>query len=121
MRTAIDRAFPTRLLADPHTVRHFGKHGAADRAVRADILANGRPADVRTRGFGFLHTRERQRADRCKAAGHQAGTTQEATTIETNARLTADSRCKAAATRLALCSFDQHGFSLPQLGYRLTL
>ena len=37
------------------------------------------------------------------------GTAQEATTIETNARLAADRRREIAATCLALCSFDQHG------------
>jgi len=77
--------------------------------VGADILANGGPADIRTGGFGFLHAGERQCTDCCKAAGNEAGTAQESTTIETNARLTADCRCKTASTRLALCSFDQHG------------
>src|SRR5215475_2607265 len=109
MRTAIDRAFPARLLADPHTVRHFSQHGATHGAVRADILANGCPNDIRTGGFGFLHARERQCTDCRKAAGNETGTAQEGATIETNARLTTDCRYKTAATRLALCSLDQHG------------
>ena len=46
---------------------------------------------------------------RRKTADHEAGTAQETTTIEANARLTADGRCKIATKRLALCSFDQHG------------
>src|SRR6185437_533510 len=41
VRTAIDRRFPARLLADPHAVGDFRRDGAADRAVRADTLANG--------------------------------------------------------------------------------
>ncbi len=38
MRAAVDRAVPGRLLADPDAVLHFGDHGAADRAMRADVL-----------------------------------------------------------------------------------
>src|SRR5262245_40152499 len=109
MRPTVDRAFPARLLANPHSVRHFGYHRAPHGAVGADILANGGPADIRTGGFGFLHAGKRQCTDCCKAAGDETGTAQESTTIETNARLTADCRCKTASTRLALCSFDQHG------------
>jgi hypothetical protein len=56
-----------------------------------------------------LHTGKRQRTDGRKTADNEAGTAQETTTIEANARLTADGRCKIATTRLALCSFDQHG------------
>jgi hypothetical protein len=74
--------------------------------VGADVLANCGSADIRASGFGFLHAGERQCADCCKPAGDEAGTAQESTTIETNARLTADCRCETAATRLALCSFD---------------
>src|SRR4029450_3277761 len=85
MRTAIDRAFPARLLADPNPVRHFSQYGATDGAVRADILANGCPTDIRTGGFGLLHAGERHRTDCCKAAGNETGTAQEATTGETNA------------------------------------
>ncbi len=38
MRAAIDRAVPGRLLTDPDAVLNFGDHGAADRAMRADVL-----------------------------------------------------------------------------------
>src|SRR5262245_49119024 len=41
MRSAIDRGIPTRLLADPYTVQHFRSHGASNRAMRANALANG--------------------------------------------------------------------------------
>ena len=44
MRAAVDRAVPARLLADPNAVRDFGGDGAADRAMGADALADGRPA-----------------------------------------------------------------------------
>src|SRR5262249_61363538 len=98
MRAAVDRLFPARLLADPNAVRHFGEHRAADRAMSADILANGGAADIRTGGLGFLHTGKRQRTDCCKASSNETGTAQETTTIETNARLTADCRCETAAT-----------------------
>src|SRR5262245_28329470 len=109
MRATVDRAFPARLLADPDSVRDLGYHRASHGAVGADILANGGPANVRTGRLGFLHAGKRQCTDCCKAAGNETGTAQESTTIETNARLTADCRCKTASTRLALCSFDQHG------------
>src|SRR5262245_27301436 len=109
MRATVDRAFPARLLADPDSIRHLGEHCAPDGTVGADILANGGPANICTGGFGFLHAGKRECTDRRKAAGDDTGTSQESTTIEANARLTADRRCKTAATRLALCSFDQHG------------
>src|SRR4051812_40299591 len=38
VRTAVERAVPCRLLTDPDAVLNFGDHGAADRAMRADIL-----------------------------------------------------------------------------------
>ena len=49
MRAAIDRAVPARLLADPHAVRDLGDDRAADRAMRADVLADG---DLRRRAGG---------------------------------------------------------------------
>src|SRR5258707_9920705 len=48
VRTAVDRAIPGRLLADPDAVLNFGDHGAADRAMRADVLS-----DVRRRADDF--------------------------------------------------------------------
>src|SRR5260370_2739607 len=41
MRAAIERAVPARLLADPNVVLHFGRHRAADRTMRADVLSGG--------------------------------------------------------------------------------
>src|SRR5664280_3557256 len=41
VRAAVDRRIPTLLLADPHAVGDFRRDGAADRAVRADALADG--------------------------------------------------------------------------------
>src|SRR5262249_57018524 len=66
MRAAIDRAVPTRLLADPHAVLHFGGDGAADRAMGADVLANlDRRARLGRRpGFGLAYAAERQDAER---------------------------------------------------------
>ena len=93
MRATVDRAFPSGLLTDPDAVRDFGDDGATDRTMRADILANGGPAHIRSGGFGLLHAGKWQRTDCRKAAGDETGTAQEATTIETNARLTADCRC----------------------------
>src|SRR5262245_60202923 len=72
--------------------------------MRADILADRCARHIGASSLGFLHTGKRQRTDCWKAAGDEAGTAQEAATIETNARLTADCRCETAATRLALCS-----------------
>ena len=83
MRAAVDRAVPARLLADPHAVRHFGDHGAADRAVRADVLADGGAGvTIESGGFRLAHARERQRADRGEAAGGEAGAAQEAAAVE---------------------------------------
>ena len=51
----------------------FGGDGAADRAMRADALADGRAAAHRpaAAGFGLAHGRERQRAERGETAGRQ--------------------------------------------------
>src|SRR5258708_1299455 len=49
VRAAVDRTIPARLLADPHAVRHFGGDRAADRAMRADVLAQD---DFRAHGGG---------------------------------------------------------------------
>jgi hypothetical protein len=77
--------------------------------VSANVLTDGGTGDTGAGSFGFLHTGKRQGTDGRKAASNEAGTAQETTTIEANARLTADGRCKIATTRLALCSLDQHG------------
>jgi hypothetical protein len=77
--------------------------------MRADIFPDGGARDIGSGRLRFLHARERERTYCCQAAGDETGTAQEATTIETNARLAADRRREIAATCLALCSFDQHG------------
>src|SRR5262249_41880396 len=59
VRAAADRAVPARLLADPHTVHHLGDDGAADRAVRADVLPGGDlRACGREAGLGLAHAGE---------------------------------------------------------------
>ena len=101
VRAAIDRRIPARLLADPDAVRHFRHQRAADRAVRADVLADGGAGDLRAGRFRLADGAERQRAERGQTAGHQAGTAQEGTTVETADRLTVDCRCETAATCLS--------------------
>ena len=85
MRAAVDRRIPAGLLADPDAVGHLRHHRAADRAVRADVLADGdRDAGRGGRtGLGLAHAAERQRAERGETAGHQAGAAQEGAAIET--------------------------------------
>src|SRR5450759_1464047 len=109
MRSAVDRRIPTRFLADPDAVRHFGGNGAADRTVSADVLADGGAGDIGAGRFRLAHADERERADGCEASRNQTGLTQEAAAIETAARLIADRRYETAATCLAFCSLDQHG------------
>ena len=94
VRAAIDRAVPTRLLTDPHAVRHFGDHGAADRAMRADIFRMVAPATLGPAASAFCTLASGSAPIVCQAAGDETGTAQEATTIETNARLTADRRSR---------------------------
>src|SRR5262249_57870930 len=74
MRTAIDRAVPTRFLTDPYAVGDLGRNRAADRAMRANVLAD---RDLRTRhrwgaGAGLAHAAERQRAERRQSARGEA-------------------------------------------------
>ena len=84
MRAAIDRAVPARLLADPHAVGDLGDDRAADRAMRADILADRhrRAGRRRRAGLGLADAAERQRAERGEGAGGEAGTAQEVATID---------------------------------------
>src|SRR5262249_15020332 len=84
VRAAVDRAIPARLLADPHAVRHFRRHGAAARAGGADALADGhrRALCGRRTSLGLAHAGERQRAERRQTAGREAGAAQEAAAIE---------------------------------------
>src|SRR5207245_157310 len=84
MRAAVDRRIPAGLLANPYAVRNFRHHRAADRAMRADVLADG---DLRAGGrrrtcLGLAHARERQCAERGETAGYEAGAAQKSATIE---------------------------------------
>ena len=88
--------------------------------MRADVLADG---DLRTGGRGtrlrLAHARERQRAERGKTAGDEAGAAEESAAIDPAVRVALQCAGKRAATSLTFRSLDQHGY-LPQLGYRLT-
>src|SRR6516162_6440698 len=121
MRAAVQRRVPSRFLADPHAVRDFRHHRAADRAVRADVLANGdlRAGGRRRTGLRLAHARERQRAECGETARDEAGAAQESAAIETAIGLALQRAGESAATSLTFRSLDQHG-CLPQLGYRLT-
>src|SRR5262249_31182697 len=111
MRPAIDRRIPAGLLADPHAVRDFRHDRAADRAMRADALADG---DLRAGGrrgtrLGLAHAAKRQRAERGEAAGGEAGATQKGAAIETAVALAWERAGERAATSLTFRSLDQHG------------
>ena len=88
--------------------------------MRADVLADG---DLRTGGRGsrlrLAYARERQRAQRGKTAGDEAGAAEESAAIDPAVRVALQCAGKRAATSLTFRSLDQHGY-LPQLGYRLT-
>src|SRR5262249_47135350 len=121
LRTAVDRRSPAVPLAEPHAVRDFRDHRAADRAMRADVLTDG---DLRARGrrgagLGPAHARERQCAKRGETAGGEARAAQESAAIETAIGLALQRAGEPAATSLTFRSLDQHG-CLPQLGSRLT-
>ena len=112
MRAAVDRRVPARLLADPHAVCDLGDHRAADRAMRADVLADGdlRARGRRRAGLRLAHAGERQRAERGETAGDEPRAAQEA-----NGGRGAPSGwpCSAPASApraaLAFRSPDQHG------------
>ena len=115
MRAAIDRRFPAGLLPDPHAFRHFGDHRAADRAMRADVLADGdRGAGLRRRaGFGPTDARQRQGAKSGETTGDQAGAAQERPAIEAGIGLARQRVRKRTAASLTFRSLDQHDcFSL---------
>ncbi len=87
MRSAADRRIPAGLLPDPHAVLHFTDDGAADRAMRADILADGdrRPTRLTGRGrcsIGLAHAGKRHGADSGQAAGHEPRTAQEGAAVD---------------------------------------
>src|SRR4051812_5093755 len=120
VRATIVRRAPAGLLADPNPVRHFGDHRAADRTMRADVLADGAlRAGRRDARFCLAHASERQRAGRRETAGGEAGAAQESAAIETTIGVALQCAGERSATSLTVCSLDQHR-PLPQLGYRLT-
>ena len=83
MRAAVDRAVPGRLLADPDAVLHFGKYGAADRAMGADVLLDlGRLAhDLRT-GLRLAHRAERHQTECGARACGEARPAQKGAAVE---------------------------------------
>jgi hypothetical protein len=110
MRAAVDRAIPGRLLADPHAVLDFGEHGAADRAMRADVFADsGTRTGRRSGGLGVAYAGQRQRADGGKSACSEARAAQERAAIEIAACLVCKRGGKGAVACLTFGSFDQHG------------
>src|SRR5581483_4737819 len=116
MRAAVDGRIPARLLADPYAVGDFRRHGAADRAVRADAFANGGTGGERAGGCGIrlAHACERQCADRGKAAGSETGATQEGAAIDAAPAVCSQSRERGTAN-LTFCFLDQHR-CLPYFG-----
>src|SRR6516225_7569826 len=112
MRATVDRRIPARLLADPDAIRNFGGDGAADRAMRADALADSDAGALggRRAGLGLPHAGERQGAKRGKAADSEARTAQEAAAVQPTVIL-AGKGGEISASRLAVCSLDQHGGS----------
>src|SRR6187399_1196618 len=111
MRAAIDRRIPSGFLTDPHAVLHFGNDRAADRAMRADVLADGDAGAGRhgAGGLGVAHAGKRQSADRRQSACGETGATQEGPAIKTPDRLISKRGGEAAAALLAFCSSDEHG------------
>src|SRR5260370_40847495 len=78
MRAAVDRRIPAGLLADPYAVRNFRHHRAADRAMRADVLADGelRAGGGRRACPGLARAPERQSAEPGATAHDEAGAAQ---------------------------------------------
>src|SRR5262249_37726812 len=111
MRAAIDRAFPARLLADPHAIRDLRPDGAAGRAVRADMLADrDRSAGRRRRPrCGLAYRAKRQCAERRQTAGRETGAAQKTASVEAYVPLPLQRRGEPAALRLTLRPLDQHG------------
>ena len=83
VRAAVDRAVPARLLARPDAVLHFGSHGAADRAMGADVLADDdRYSGLRRRhGCGLAHRAGNHGGEGREPADREAGALQEGATI----------------------------------------
>ncbi len=116
MRSAADRAFPAWLLSDPHPVRHFADHGAADRTMRADVLADGGAGHIGAGRFRLTNTGERKRADGGETSRGQARLAQECTAIDNrrpiDCRCSLRDCCDASGVLLSLST----RLSLPQLG-----
>src|SRR6185503_65558 len=110
VRAAIDRRVPTRLLADPDAIGDFGGDRAADRAVRADALADGRAGRERTGrgGVGLAHGGERQRADRGERAGGKPRAAQEGAAVDAGGRAGQRGR-QPALPRGAFGFANEHG------------
>ena len=82
MGAEIEGAIEARLLADPDAVRHFGEHGAADRAMGADRFFDLNAACGLGLGFCLSHHAAGQCAGGGDAACCQAGAAKEAAAIE---------------------------------------
>ena len=109
MRAAVDRAVPGRLLADPDAVLHFGDHGAADRAMRADILFDfRRRADDLRPGLRLAHRSERHQPDRGSGAGSQTGASQKRAAVENARREAGGDTLQTRPARGSFFSLGQH-------------
>src|SRR5262249_45576530 len=116
VRAAVDRRIPAGLLPDPHAVDDFADHGAADRAMRADVLLHDGARGQRTgnRGVRLADAAKRQRAQRRQSAAGETGTAQESTAVEAcslaRKRFGEGAAGSGFGTR-AVCSLDQHSGS----------
>jgi hypothetical protein len=68
------------------------------------LYAGGR----RRTGFGLAQARQRQRAERCKAAGDETRSAQKASAVKTALRLVRQSDSKRTAAGVPFHSLDQH-------------
>src|SRR6476620_10683552 len=98
MRAPINRAVPTRLLADPYAIGYFRSNRAANGAMRTDVLVNGDRIARRGRwaGLRFAHARERQGSQGGEAGGGKARAAQEGAAIEMLVRATGEGGERAA-------------------------
>src|SRR5262249_40399061 len=110
VRAAIDGTVPSRFLFDPHAVGHVGDDRAADRAMRADILADRHrgAGSRRWTGLRLADSTDRQSSDRGEAAGDDARSAQKTATIEIATCLRPERCIERAAAKVALCPLDQH-------------
>src|SRR5262245_24568358 len=115
MRPAVDRAVPARLLTDPHAVGDLGRHGAADRAMRADAFADSYfRAAGRRPSLCLAHAGERQTTQSAETTGEEARPPEEGATVDVAICLARESG-QTAALGPTLRSLDQHG-CLPHFG-----